>query len=150
MSPVIGSIYSWPIKIWAGSERALVKLSKNIAVILVGHGSKAPGFDKTMRQVVAKLKQQKNYASVCCAYLEINLPSIPEAIEVAVQNGAKEVRVLPYFLLTGRHVIHDIPKIVHEAKVRHAREAKVILCPYLGFDPKLVKLVQERIKQIAR
>ncbi len=121
-----------------------------MAVILVGHGSKAPDFDKTMRQVVAKLKQQKKYASVRCAYLEINSPSIPEAIEAAIQNGAKEVRVLPYFLLTGKHVIKDIPEIVHTAKLRHSQEAKVVLCPYLGFDPKLVKLVQERIEQIAR
>ena len=127
-----------------------MKLSKKVAVILVGHGSKAPDFDKTMRQVVAKLKQQKKYASVCCAYLEINSPSISEAIKTAVQNDAKEVRVLPYFLLTGRHVIKDIPEIVHEAKLRHAGEAKVVLCPYLGFDPKLVKLVQKRIEQIAR
>ncbi len=127
-----------------------MKLSKNIAVILVGHGSKALDFDNAMRQVASKLKQQKKYASVCCAYLEINKPSISEAIEEAVQKGSHEVRVLPYFLLTGRHVIEDIPKIVHEAKLRHAREAKVVLCPYLGFDPKLVKLVQERIKQIAR
>ncbi len=127
-----------------------MKLSKATAVILVGHGSKAHDFDKTMRQVVTKLKQQKKYASVCCAYLEINSPSIPEAIEAAIQSGAKEVRVLPYFLLTGKHVIHDIPKIVQEARLRHVREAKVVLCPYLGFDPKLVKLVQERIEQIAR
>lgn len=121
-----------------------------MAIVLVGHGSKAAGFDKTMRQVVTKLTQQKKYASVCCAYLEINSPSIPEAIAAHIKNGAKEVRVLPYFLLTGRHVIHDIPKIVRDAQLRHAREAKVILCPYLGFDPKLVKLVQERIEQIAR
>ncbi len=119
-------------------------------MVLVGHGSKAPNFNKTMRQVVTKLKQLKTYTSVRCAYLEINSPSISEAIEAAVQSGAKEVRVLPYFLLTGRHVIKDIPEIVHEAKLRHAGEAKIVLCPYLGFDPKLVKLVQERIEQIAR
>lgn len=90
------------------------------------------------------------YASVRCAFLEINSPSIPNAIDMAIQDGAKEVRVLPYFLLTGRHVVNDIPRIIRDAKEHHGKRAKIVLCPYLGFDNKLVELVQERINQRVR
>ena len=119
-------------------------------MILVGHGSKAKHFDKAMLQVLAALKRQKKFFFLSTAYLEINSPSIPDAITEAIKHGAEEVRVLPYFLLTGRHVVEDIPKIISEAKKQHAKKASVVLCPYLGYDPKIVALVEKRISQRVR
>ena len=135
-----------------GSERTRVRLSdrlvhgkKRIAVVLVGHGSKAKDFDGAMKKVARALRKGP-FASVCCAYLEINSPSIPEAVESAVRDGSREVRVLPYFLLSGRHIREDIPRIVSEERGRWKNKAKIVLCPYLGFDPRIVEVVRERVK----
>ena len=68
---------------------------------------------------------------MACAFLEIAGPSIPEGIEAAVQAGATEVVVLPYFLSAGRHVAEDIPREV-ETKQREHPGVRIQVTPYLG------------------
>ena len=111
-------------------------------MILVGHGSKAKAFDRTMRRVAKELTP--DYFDVRLAYLEINIPSITDAIRQAVCRGAKNVRVVPYFLLAGNHVRKDIPLIVKEAQKRWKGVAKIRLCDYLGFDKRIVAVVRDR------
>ena len=118
-----------------------------MAVVLAGHGSKTRGFDAAMGQVAAALRRRRTFGEVCCAFLEAAEPSIPEAINRCVDRGARQVRVLPYFVLTGKHVLYDIPQIVREASRRHANKAEIILCPYLGYHPKLVSVVKQRIHE---
>ena len=115
------------------------------AVVLVGHGSKTRGFDAAMRKVAAQLKRTGLYREVVCAFLEVTSPSIPEAILHCVQEGASAVKVLPYFVLTGKHVTRDIPLIVQEAAEKFRGRSSIILCPYLGYHPKIVSVVKERL-----
>lgn len=115
--------------------------------MLVGHGSKARGFDAAMRRVASALRKDPRYQKVLCAFLEVSSPSIPEAVSACVRQGAREVRVLPYFVLTGKHVIRDIPEIVREAARFHRGSARIVLCPYLGFDARIVAVVKQRIKE---
>ena len=79
-----------------------------------------------------------------CAYLEINSPSISQAIERAIRRGAREVRVVPYFVLSGRHVSEHIPAIIRQARKRHGPKVTIGLRPYLGFDERIVAVVKER------
>lgn len=121
------------------------RTAASLAVLLVGHGSKAPGFDGAMQKVARQLRREKLYREVTCAFLEVSTPSIPDAIENLVQKGAREVRVLPYFVLSGKHVTRDIPKIVAEAAQNHRGRARVVLCPYLGYHPDIVSVVKQRL-----
>lgn len=113
--------------------------------MIVSHGSKADGFDKDLKKLVARIRRGREFGAVVSAYLEINSPSIPEAIDACVRKGAREVRVLPYFLLSGRHVTEHIPQIVDESRRRHKKKARIILCPYLGFHKKIVSVAKERL-----
>ena len=115
-------------------------------MVLVGHGSKAPGFDAAMRKVASALRRSRRYRKVLCAFLEVSDPPIMDAIARCVQAGATEVRVLPYFVLTGKHVTRDIPFIVRAAARKFRRQARVILCSYLGYHAKIVSVVQERLR----
>ena len=121
--------------------------SSKPAVVLVGHGSKSRGFAAAMERVASSLRKTKRYREVLCAFLEVSAPSIPEAVDLCVRRGASEVRVLPYFVLTGKHVLHDIPGIVQEISVRHSSKAKIILCPYLGYHSAIVSVVRQRIRE---
>ena len=115
--------------------------------MLVGHGSKTRGFDKSMRRVEKMLKKGGRYFDVRCGFLEAAEPSIPRAIRECIDRGAKEVRVLPYFVLSGKHVMSDIPRIVADAARRH-RSAKIVLRPYLGYHSKIVSVVKERLGRV--
>ena len=114
--------------------------------MLAGHGSRTRGFDRAMRRVEKALKLSRRYLDVRCGFLEAAEPSIPQAILECVQRGAKEVRVLPYFILGGKHVLKDIPALVALAAERHRPAAKIVLCPYLGYHPKIVSVVEERLR----
>ena len=116
--------------------------------MLVGHGSKTLGFDDAMQEVARSLRREKVNWKVTCAFLEAARPSIPDAIRQCVRQGAREVRLLPYFVLTGKHVTQDLPRLAKEAAQKFRSRAKIILCPYLGFDPKIVSVVKDRLNRI--
>lgn len=95
---------------------------------------------------VARSLRKGPYSSVSCAFLEISLPSIPDAVAQAVSEGSREVRILPYFVLSGRHIREDIPRIVSAEKKRWAKKAKIVLCPYLGYDERIAQVVKDRLR----
>lgn len=117
------------------------------ALLIIGHGSKQKGFQAAMEKVAKKLRQEKEFNWVDCAYLEVTPPLIPQAIDLCAQKGAKEISVLPYFLLTGLHVTVDIPEIVASARKKYRGRVKIKLCPYLGYDEKIVEVVRQRIHE---
>ncbi len=118
------------------------------AIVLIGHGSRVPGFARPMQRLARALKkEQRGSAQVLCAYLEITRPSIPEAVAVCVRQGAREIKLLPYFLLEGAHVERDIPRIASAARRKHRARARIVLCPYLGYHEKILAVVKQRLKE---
>ena len=117
------------------------------ALLIVGHGSKQRGFQAAMEKVAKKLRQTREFDWVLCAYLEVTPPLIPQAIDLCARKGAKEISVLPYFLLTGLHVTVDIPEIIAAAKKKYRGQVKIRLCPYLGYDDRIVEVVRRRIHE---
>lgn len=78
------------------------------------------------------------------AYLEINEPSIGDAIDVAIAQGAGSVRVVPHFLSPGNHVSVDIPRIVESARTRHPHVI-IEVTDHSGVDPAMVDLLADRV-----
>jgi sirohydrochlorin ferrochelatase len=58
-------------------------------------------------------------------------PSIPDGIKAAINAGANEVVVLPYFLSAGRHVAEDIPGFVAQTQTEYPG-VQIRIAPYLG------------------
>ena len=98
-----------------------------------------------MQKVAARIRKEEHFSNVLCAYLEIASPSIQEAIQFCVEKKSKEIRILPYFVLTGRHVRSHIPEIANEARKKYGNSVKIVLCPYLGYDDNIVILAKKRI-----
>lgn len=78
------------------------------------------------------------------AYLELAEPDIPTGAGRCVERGATEVRMLPYFLSTGRHVAEDLERYRGEFAARHPG-VTFVLCPPLGLHAKVVEVVLERL-----
>ena len=112
-------------------------------VLLIAHGSRNPAAAADHQGVCATVSE-KTGMDVRPAYLEIDRPSIPEAIDAAAEQGATTIRLLPYFLHPGNHVAHDIPQIAADARIRHPRTA-VVVEAHVGSDPYLVDLLARRI-----
>ena len=117
--------------------------------LLVAHGSRNPlAAAAHERLCVAVAASSSGVAGhdvdVRPAYLELTSPSIPDAIDAAIADGATRLRVLPHFLGPGNHVSVDIPEIVTAARKRHPG-VTIELAEHLGADPALVDLLAERV-----
>jgi sirohydrochlorin cobaltochelatase len=52
-------------------------------------------------------------------------------VEEYAREGISDVLVFPYFLAAGTHVARDVPRVIHEAGLRHPQMSFRIL-PHLG------------------
>lgn len=116
------------------------------AILLLGHGSKAARANEAMHRVADHFRREWPGRIVEAAFLEINAPSIPEGIDLCAGAGAERIVLIPYFLHLGTHVQKDLPRIVEEGRDRHPA-VEIVLGPHLGFHPKLVEVVEERIAE---
>jgi sirohydrochlorin ferrochelatase len=112
------------------------------ALIVVSHGSRREASNEEVRQLAQQLSthQENSFEDVSAAFLELAEPSIPDGIMAAIERGADEVIVLPYFLSAGRHVTQDIPAEVDKAR-RQKPDAVILIAPYIGRAPEMTEIV---------
>lgn len=117
----------------------------------MAHGSRAPGTVDDHQRVCDELATRagERVDDVRGAFLEINEPTIPDAIDAAVAAGAGRVVVLPYFLHAGTHTRRDIPELLDAARQRHAG-TEFALASHLAPDPRLVEVLLARAEAAER
>jgi precorrin-8X/cobalt-precorrin-8 methylmutase len=128
----------------AGSAQDLTLNNKFDAVILLGHGSRVPGADRSMLRVAEVLRKDKQYKNVETCNMSRLGPHFEEVFDTCVEMGARKVLLLPYFLNEGLHMKLDIPAKMKRAVERYP-DVTLVMGKNLGFDPLLVRLVEKRI-----
>ena len=118
-----------------------------VVVVVAAHGSRAPAANVAHQGVVDALAAVVDLP-VTAAYLELAVPSIPDAIDAAVASGAATVLVLPYFLHPGRHLTDDLPQIVQDAAERHPALAVELLASF-GSEPGLLEILVAQVNAAA-
>jgi precorrin-8X/cobalt-precorrin-8 methylmutase len=118
------------------------------AIILIGHGSRVPGAAESMEKVSEALQASKRYAYVTTCNMSLMKPNFMETFKRMVDQGAKSVLVLPYFLNEGVHIKCDIPNMMQEVGKDYP-DVKLVMGRPLGFDRLLVDLVAKRIAECA-
>lgn len=101
------------------------------SIILFGHGARDPEWAGPMQRLRAAILRQKPEADVRLAFLEFMSPSLADALDAAVQAGARQIEVVPVFLAQGGHVRRDVPVILAAAQSRHPG-LQIDLRPVLG------------------
>lgn len=115
-------------------------------VVLVAHGSRVPEASVAHRAVCSQLEHRLgDDTPVEPAFLELNEPDIPTAIDQAVAGGAERVVVLPYFLHPGNHTLRDIPQEVEDARRRHPATS-IHQAAVFGADPALVSALADQVR----
>ena len=91
------------------------------ALIVVDHGSRRDEAGDTLAAVVDAIaaRTPERYAAVLGAHMEIEAPSIADAVALAVAAGARHVVVAPLFLAAGRHATFDVPEQARAAVATH-------------------------------
>jgi len=103
------------------------------ALLIVAHGSRRHESNEEVRRLANRIRENAGPAfdSVMCAFLEICSPQIDSAVADLVDEGATEIKVFPYFLSAGTHVVMDVPRLIQEERERHPGVHFEIL-PHMG------------------
>jgi sirohydrochlorin ferrochelatase len=116
------------------------------AIIYICHGSR---MQQAREQAIAFVHQIMKKADVPIqemAFLELAEPTIAQAFECCVNQGATTVAVIPILLLTAAHAKEDIPTEIEEQQLRYPY-VKVTFGNPIGVNEKMVNLLYERIKE---
>ena len=113
------------------------------ALLLIAHGSRNADANADLHQLATTLRQRAEYAIVEPAFLELAEPTIPQAGQRCLTQGAQRIVLLPYFLSAGVHVRDDLRRYRDEL-AEHFPEAQFILAEPLGPHPLLTEVVLQR------
>jgi len=113
------------------------------ALLIVDHGSRRDEANRLLAQVESLLRERDAFPIVHHAHMELAPPTIADAFDRCVADGATEIVVHPYFLGPGKHYRVDIPALVEEAAAKHPGVAWRVTDP-LGLHPKILDVVIER------
>jgi len=105
----------------------------NNALIIVAHGSRKESSNTEVMHLGEKVKAlvEADYDVVKTAFLEFADPSLEESIKASVNEGIREIVILPYFLASGKHVTRDIPAIVNQISMMYP-DVKIVLKEHVG------------------
>lgn len=110
------------------------------AIILFSHGSRDPLWRAPIDAVARHITQTAPLRPVCCAFLELIEPSLPQAVAQCVAQGAGHITVVPMFLGTGKHAREDLPRIVADLRATHPHVRLDVQNP-IGEDPRVTQLL---------
>lgn len=112
------------------------------ALLLVAHGSRRIQSNEEVCLLAEKMKKKcsEQYSIINACFLELAKPLIPDGIKKCVADGAKSIIVLPYFLNSGRHVVHDIPEVVKETELLYP-DVEIKIAPHLGASHLMMDLL---------
>ena len=116
------------------------------AVLLIAHGSRRAEANADLVRLAGLLANDPEFDIVETSYLELAPPDIPTGGRKCVERGATTVRMLPYFLSAGAHVVEDLE--AHRAELsREFPHVRFELCPHLGLHPLMVEIVRQRLRE---
>ncbi|OGE21885.1 MAG: hypothetical protein A2V51_05075 [Candidatus Dadabacteria bacterium RBG_19FT_COMBO_40_33] len=124
---------------------------KKRALIIVDHGSSFKEANDMLIEIANMVRQscKGEIDIVKHAHMELAKPTISEAFNASVAEGAEEIIVHPYFLSPGMHSKEDIPNMVKEAARKHPHITYTITEP-LGIHPKIIDVVLDRVVKADR
>ncbi len=105
------------------------------ALILFAHGSSNPTwrepFDDIAHKVHTCLTEEGQAVAVQLAFLELMSPSVENAVFDLVQQGVRDIRIVPLFFGVGKHIAEDLRNIIDAAQMAHP-DVVIQIMPALG------------------
>ena len=129
-----------------------------IGLVIVGHGSELNSYKETVEKIAAIIRKRSPFMIVRTGFMELNTPSIRDAVVSAVEEGAEKLVVVPVLLAESRHTRQDIPKLLG-MKIGQDRgtlffktrgEVQVAYGAPVGADTRLAEIILDRATEAFR
>ena len=111
-------------------------------IVLFAHGSRDPQWRLPIEAVAQQISERSPSALVRCAYLELCLPSLPDAATDLIAAGARKIKVFPLFLGVGKHAREDLPLLIQDIRMAHP-DITIELLPTAGENQALITLMAD-------
>lgn len=118
-------------------------------LIVFAHGSRVEEANERVRALSRDVAERTQFDFVSASFLELGSPSLPEAVREAVGFGARDIIIVPYFLVPGRHTSADLPGIVDELRNIYPG-VSIKIAKSLDGHPALLDIVVERATESLR
>lgn len=116
------------------------------AVILLLHGSKTSGPDKSIKRLVAEVKKLGGFEITRHAFLQFSAPAAQDALESCIKQKTERIVIVPLFIQSGVHTSRDIPKLVKKAKKQYPG-VEIVLTDHVGAHPLMANIVADLVKK---
>jgi sirohydrochlorin cobaltochelatase len=116
------------------------------AVVLFAHGARDARWSESLQALADAIQAQLAQASVRTAFLELQSPTLPEALEAAAADGAQRIDIVPVFWAGAGHIDHSLPPIIAAFARRHPN-VDVRALPVLSELPGLLDFVANAVAQ---
>ena len=120
--------------------------TERTGLLLMAHGSPDPRSNQPIEAVAERVRAAGRYAHVVVCFMELNEPSVADAIDALAAQGVRWLIAVPFFLQLGGHVVEDLPAIVAEACTRHPT-TPIALAGHLAYDPLLLSVIADRVAE---
>jgi sirohydrochlorin ferrochelatase len=116
------------------------------ALLLIAHGSRNKEANDDLLFVAEDLRRCGLYPIVEASYLELAAPDIFGGARKCLDEGARRVILLPYFLSAGIHVRRDLSAFREQLASQYPG-AEFLLAEPLGRHETLIQLVLLRAQE---
>ncbi|TGK38732.1 CbiX/SirB N-terminal domain-containing protein [Leptospira andrefontaineae] len=118
--------------------------SSKTGVIIVNRGSSDPDANGDFYKTVRLFQEGNHFSFVLPSFIGITNPLLPDTLEMASKLRPEKLLVVPYFLFGGL-LIQKISSLVQNFSEKFPW-IKTELTSYLGPDPELLSVIDERIQ----
>ncbi len=123
--------------------------TKKDAYLIIAHGTRDPEGRRAFGEFLGKFRAAYPHRHIQGAFLSMGEPTVPQAVERCVQEGARQIFVIPLLFFSGRHAKEDIPRRIQEAKSTYP-EIDFHYASPLAENPKLFSLLEEKMKTLTQ
>ena len=128
-------------------------------MLLLGHGSTLPYNKNLVEHTAGLIAQQHPDFIVKCGFLNMNTPTVGDALNGFRKEKIDALVVVPLFLAKGVHILKDIPELIgfSEGQTRgsfvlNGKEIPMVYADPIGSDPLLaalmIKSAEKALQQI--
>jgi len=89
------------------------------AIILFAHGARDPDWAQPILAIREAMLARRPEARVELAFLDFIAPQLPQAVDVLVADGYREVVIVPIFMARSGHTKRDLPALLAASRARH-------------------------------
>ncbi|MCA0351484.1 MAG: sirohydrochlorin chelatase [Chloroflexi bacterium] len=144
MAPAFGEHPALAQLVQKRADQAWPELDYAQAGLLVMvHGSPRPASNAPIVAVAERVRQATPWAAVQVCFMDLNEPSIADALDRLVAQGLEQIVAVPYFIQFGSHVREDLPEIIQAGRERNAH-ATIVLAQHLDYDELLIDVLTDR------